>query len=73
MVQRYGAKAVFVYEGLIAAAKVEDAIVSLGEKIKGSPNASLVDTLRTLLQQHELNGVWTISYLFSLRNPRENA
>jgi hypothetical protein len=63
MVEQYGAEAVFVYEGSIDAGKVENALVDFGDQLKANPNASLVDTLRTIVHKHQLNGIWTISYL----------
>jgi hypothetical protein len=72
MTEFYGADGVFTYEGRIPAAKVEDALVELAAKIKSNPAASLVDSVRSVVLEHAMNGIWVVcdivSQLMELRH-----
>lgn len=73
MVQKYKAEAVFVHQGPIHAAKVQEVLVSLASELLKSPGKSMVDEIRELMRRYDLNGIWTISFNMPKANEAKNA
>lgn len=65
IMQKHGAKAAFLHQDLIPAAKVQDLLVTLAEDIQQRSKRRLVDVFSSALRNVGLNGIWSICEIYN--------